>query len=76
MNITECHVVLDQSQRRISYVDLCTNTNNILFKRMVLKTFFGIFQARLKINYSLFFTDCYTDGLLFDAKKRIVDYLD
>ena len=26
MNIKECHVILDQSQRRISYVHLCKNT--------------------------------------------------
>ena len=26
MNIKECHVILDQSQRRISYVHLCENT--------------------------------------------------
>ena len=29
MNIKECHVILDQSQRRISYVHLCKNTNII-----------------------------------------------
>ena len=27
MNIKECHVILDQSQRRISYVHLCQNAN-------------------------------------------------
>ena len=27
MDIKECHVILDQSQRRISYVHLCKNTN-------------------------------------------------
>ena len=27
MNIKECHVILDQSQRGISYVHLCKNTN-------------------------------------------------
>ena len=26
MNIKECHVILDQSQCRISYVHLCKNT--------------------------------------------------
>ena len=29
MNIKECHVILDQSQRRISYVHLCKNSKNI-----------------------------------------------
>ena len=29
MNIKECHVILDQSQRRISYVHLCKNTKFI-----------------------------------------------
>ena len=28
MIINECHVILDQSQRRISYVHLCKNTNS------------------------------------------------
>ena len=29
MNIKECHVILDQSQRRISYVHLCKNTKTV-----------------------------------------------
>ena len=30
MNIKECHVILDQSQRGISYVHLCKNTNKCI----------------------------------------------
>ena len=31
MNIKEYHVILDQSQRRISYVDSCKNTNYLYY---------------------------------------------
>ena len=44
MNIKECHVILDQSQRRISYVHLCKNTNKLLCIAVFIK-----FEETLKV---------------------------
>ena len=44
MNIKECHVILDQSQRRISYVHLCKNTKHACLCRD------KIFEVNVKIG--------------------------
>ena len=48
MNIKECHVILDQSQRGISYVHLCKNTKTVYqYGKNVLYFFYNIAQRTL-----------------------------
>ena len=48
MNIKECHVILDQSQRRISYVHLRKNTKTVYqYGKNVLYFFYNIAQRTL-----------------------------
>ena len=57
MNIKECHVILDQSQRRISYVHLRKNTNISYIREFQ----FDLYCKRL--TSGIFFALCPLNGV-------------
>ena len=79
MTIKECHVILDQSQRRISYVHLCKNTNEQYFSESDVTILNNIFDnceqfGRLNIVHCYFHEHCNNNCSFFAMSIMLYTY--